>query len=424
MDITHKGKLISVDLNNLPTYELEAARAEMDAILARRQMEGLGSTARAIESFKSLYDIDISSLVKPLGNPNLYDKEHGVKPLNSISNNPKDPFDKYYSNPTRISSEDLGHPRNPLLNDLDSQPLSPLKPLEDYRFNSKDEPSLRRLTEYLDSLPKIPVALDPRNPLLENLDLGSLPPKEEPVEASVVRLPEGMKVKVLEDYIHRLANTGRYIEMGLIPEEYRLPNLFEFKSRLEALIPTFKYLEDLHLEANIIFVPLGLNLDQWNAMLGRHGVDILPSSDIRQLFDQVPKDGQQGAFLWDVAIIDSAQKSMMSTDRSAIVGGISNHYDHHLILNKESGDLIIALKDNPDLVQYLTLQLTMAEKGYNLVDLDGYTIVETNMPDTNRYKYLAMGVSNESTIYCHPLNVNTTVAPRFAISGSETLVDR
>jgi hypothetical protein len=205
--------------------------------------------------------------------------------------------------------------------------------------------------------------------------------------AKLEALPAGYRERVSGRYIEKYVAVDRYIRQGKLPEAYRLPELGVLIEQVEAVAPTFEHMQDKEWEPEVEFAPQGLSREQWNNLLsgtkpdgseplrgnwygfsgklidptdpaaktGLWSVDVISAAE-RPIFTNVSKDGKHGRNAKETVKALAEMPGVSATDPADVIAQVS-----------------------PSEATYNSLQLSLAERAEEQVDLQTWTISKENV---------------------------------------------
>src|ERR1019366_4391761 len=115
------------------------------------------------------------------------------------------------------------------------------------------------------SLPKSPFALSSNEPtaIVAPQSAGAITEQSEPLPADY---PECLVTR----HVQKSEAVLRQIKDGTLPENYALPELSVLLVRAIPLASTYEIMVKNGWQPEVVFVPRGLSLEQWNALLTGH----------------------------------------------------------------------------------------------------------------------------------------------------------
>jgi len=190
------------------------------------------------------------------------------------------------------------------------------------------------------------------------------------------------RAQFVERHAIKLAAVSRQIEAGILPEAYRLPESGTLLDQIIACAPAYDVMTDAAWEPGVVFVPKGLELEQWNALLEGHDLGgnrwskgVYRTWDGYELFGE--STGQTNG-LWDIAIISEAERpQFVNVSKDGHGSGVQEAVQALKRLPHVAGQLsseVIIGMSCPTEEMYFALQLGRLERHEPPVDLLTWTM--------------------------------------------------
>lgn len=210
----------------------------------------------------------------------------------------------------------------------------------------------------------------------------AMPSFDSETNARFETLAPAYRRQLVERYAVKLGAVSRQIEAGILPEIYRLPELGSLLEQIRDCAPVYDAMEAAGWEPGVVFVPKGLELEQWDALLKGHDLGgnrwsegVYRTWAGYELFDEPTR---QLGNLWEIAIISEAERPQFVNVSKNAQGSGAQEAVHALerlpnLADQTSPETIIAT-GCPTEEMYFALQLGRLERYESPVDLLTWTM--------------------------------------------------
>lgn len=254
-----------------------------------------------------------------------------------------------------------------------------IAPLEKIRNDAQT--NFRLLTEMATpvmSLPKSPFALN-------SFDASAIvvPKSVAAITEPSATLPADYRECLVTRYVQKGEAVVRQIKDGTLPENYALPELHDLLERAISLASTYEIMVKNGWQPDVVFVPRGLSLGQWNALLTGHRLaDHSWTEGVHRTwagFEAVPPIISLDANPWGIAVVSAATRPILaSVSKDGEHGFNAANAVRALVELPSVGDAsspaAIVRGASPTEERYFALQLSRLERGEMPVDLETWTI--------------------------------------------------
>jgi hypothetical protein len=202
-------------------------------------------------------------------------------------------------------------------------------------------------------------------------------------------LPVDYRECLVTRYVQKREAVTRQVADGTLPDMYQLPELSVMLKRAVSLAPTYEIMARNNWEPDVVFVPRGLSLVQWNALLTGHRLaDHNWTEGLHRTWAGFelahPTSHEAGASPWGVAVISGAERPVLV--------GVSKDGEHGFnaqrairalselpyISDPSSAETVVQ-EASPMEERYFALQLARLERGEKPVDSKTWTIGRENL---------------------------------------------
>ena|GEM_PF-768722 len=254
-----------------------------------------------------------------------------------------------------------------------------MAPLEKIRNDA--QANFRLLTEMATpvmSLPKSPFALS-SNDITATVAQQSTAVTTEQSET----LPADYRECLVTRYVQKSEAVLRQIKDGTLPENYALPELSVLLVRAISLASTYEIMVKNGWQPEVVFVPRGLSLKQWNALLTGHRLaDQSWTEGVHRTwagFETAPPTLSLNVSPWGIAVVSAATRPVLASVSKDGEHGFNAAYALRVLaelpsVNGASSREAIIREASPTEEQYLALQLARLERGEMPVDSETWTI--------------------------------------------------
>ncbi len=197
-------------------------------------------------------------------------------------------------------------------------------------------------------------------------------------------LSAGYRECLVARYAQAREAVARQINDGTLPESYELPELSALLARAISLAPTYETMANNDWRPEVVFVPRGLSLEQWNGLLTGHRLaDRSWTEGVHRTwagFEPArPAAAVTDASAWGIAVISAAERPVFtSVSKDGEHGFNADDTVKALsrlpsVLDDTSPEAIIR-RASPTEERYWALQLARLERGEAPVDSETWTI--------------------------------------------------
>ncbi len=218
-------------------------------------------------------------------------------------------------------------------------------------------------------------------------------------------LPADYREQVVTRYEQKRQAVARQIKDGTLPENYQLPELSTFVERVVALAPTHEVMPKKDWQPEVVFVPKGLSLEQWDVLLTGHelGNDSKSAGAYRtwtghEVVDQASEaDGN----LWGVAVISATDRPVLTNvskdgkNGSNAKQAVKALSELPSVTDTSSAEAVVK-QASPTEERYFALQLARMERGEKPVDAETWTLGKEDIKVGGALRSLYFGFNPDS----------------------------
>ena len=202
-------------------------------------------------------------------------------------------------------------------------------------------------------------------------------------------LPIDFRERLVTRYVQKREAVARQLADGALPENYQFPELSDLLERAVSLAATYEVMVESGWEPDVVFVPRGLDLEQWNALLTGHRlVDQSWSEGLHRTWAGFeiahPASSEVEVSPWSIAVISGAERPVLtSVSKDGKHGfnakkAVKELSELPSVTDTSSAEAVI-LQASPTEERYLALQLAHLERGERPVDSKTWTIGRENL---------------------------------------------